>query len=721
MSSKVQLDISLRTSAAVLIMLATQGIAHAQTADASATQTQDDDVVLSDIVVTGSRGFGADTVQVGTFRNARIMDVPLTVNVVPEALLQAQAAESLFDGLRNTAGVSRAQTNGVTFDNVTIRGIRAENRTSYRLNGALPVINLVDLPIENKERLEALKGVGAVYYGFGPPSGIINMVTKRANVDVSKIAFAANSFGGFQTTVDIGRKIGDNFGLRFNGAAGVVEPGIDRFSGSRYVAALAADARLSDAISVRFDVEHVRKDVTEPGVIQLNTANSPLTPPATVGRRILPPRPPAELNLGGKQLRADAQATNILGRVDVKLSDQFALTLEAGRAETTRDRDAGVLRNLDLRPGLATFGVGSLVISRARNQNYVNRNVRAELAGAFETGPLVHNIIFGTSINWREQNGSSSPSVTVSQNFFNPVDVFLPEPTSATLSPLKIRDLGAYVTDRITIGPVNLIGGFRYSDYDSRTVAVSGAVTEFKIKKTTPILGAVFNVNKDISLYTSYLQGLEETPPAPLTSANAFEVLSPSVSNQYEFGVKYAPRNGLLLQLGAFQIERASAFVDPADNVFKLAGREKYKGIEASLSGELSKAISLALSGQYLDAKVTTAVPVTLVGKTPENTAKWTGSAFVEAHPDSWGGFAVGAGAFYTSSRAVNPLNEAFVPAYTVFNAMIRYEFKMNDQTVALQLNAENVTDLDYWSGTGNNQVAVGLPRSLKLTLRFGL
>ncbi|MBM3927811.1 MAG: TonB-dependent siderophore receptor, partial [Sphingomonadales bacterium] len=71
-------------------------------------------VVLDEVIVTADRtgSFGADLVQVGTFRNARVIDVPLTINVVPQELLRAQAAGGLFDALRNTAGVSRAQLNG---------------------------------------------------------------------------------------------------------------------------------------------------------------------------------------------------------------------------------------------------------------------------------------------------------------------------------------------------------------------------------------------------------------------------------------------------------------------------------------------------------------------------------------------------------------------------------------------------------------------------------
>lgn len=44
----------------------------------------------------------------------------------------------------------------------------------------LPVINLVDIPLENKARVEVLKGAASLYYDFVPPSGIVNPVTKRA-------------------------------------------------------------------------------------------------------------------------------------------------------------------------------------------------------------------------------------------------------------------------------------------------------------------------------------------------------------------------------------------------------------------------------------------------------------------------------------------------------------------------------------------------------------
>lgn len=667
-----------------------------------------DPVELEEIVVTADRsGFGADLVQVGTFRNARVLDVPLTVNVVPQELLRAQAVTGIYDALRNTAGVSRAQLNGSTYDNIAIRGILVENRTSYRLNGSLPTINLVDLPLENKDRVEVLKGVGALYYGYAPPSGIINLVTKRATRNITEFSANGTNHGSTAASVDVGRRITDRFGLRFNGAAGIVETGVNRVNGDRYVAALAADWQATDAIKLTFDAEHVAKDVTETSALQVL--------PAAQG--FVPNLPDPTLNFGGRNLRYNAWATNILGRADIRLSRQFALTLEGGQAVTERDRDFSQLENY----GGAT-GEGLLRVFRTRDQLYRNRNARAELAGAFATGPLVHNLIVGATSNWRFQNGRNSTVVTAGQSFFAPRDIDVPEPTVFTRAPLSIRDRGAYVVDRIGLGPVELLAGVRYSDYRSRSTAVNGAVTRFSLSRWTPSVGLIVKPSQRFSVYGTYLEGLEEGGTAPLNNANGGAVLPPAVSKQYEVGVKGEMLTGVLVQVAGYCIARPFAFTDPRDNSFKLAGRSRYQGIEASVTGEISRRLSIYASGQYLDAKVEQAVPATLVGLRPENTPKWTGSAYAEYRPAALDGFAIGGGAFYVGPRAVNALNQAFVDGYTTFSASARYTFEtIGARGLTVQLNADNLANKRYWSTAGNNLLGVGLPRQIKLTARLAL
>ena len=667
-----------RSSVSFLAAASAFAAAPALAEDAEAPQ-------LEEIVVTGDRaGFGASLVQVGTFRNDRIIDVPLTVNVVPSELIRSQAVAGIFDALRNTAGVSRSQLNGSTYDNVAVRGILVENRTSYRLNGSLPVINLVDLPIENKDRVEVLKGVGALYYGFAPPSGIINLVTKRPDRDLTLIELSGTSHGAGRGAIDISRRVGD-----------------------RYMAALAADWDLTDDVRLRFDAEHVAKDIAETAALQVL--------PAAQG--FIPDLPDPKLNFGGRGLRYAAWATNVLGRIDWRISRQLALTIEGGQAITERDRNFSQLENY----GGAT-GDGILRVFRTRDQRYRNRNARAELAGSFATGFVSHNLVAGLTSNWRFQNGRNSTAVTVAQNFFTPRDVSVAEPNVFTLAPVNIRDAGAYVVDRADFGPIELLAGLRYSDYRSRSTATNGNVTRLALEKWTPSVGAIVKPTENIRLYATYLEGLEEGGTAPLNNANGGAVLPPAVSKQYEIGAKGEVLRSLVLQLAAFQIGRRFAFTDPADNVFKLAGRSRYRGIEGSLTGEISPELSLYASGQYLDAEVRRSNNAAVIGKTPENTPEWTGSLYAEYRPRGLPGLALGGGAFHVGERAVNALNQAFVGDYTIFSASIRYTFeKAAPGGLTLQLNADNLTNNRYWSTAGNNLLGVGLPRQIKLTARVAL
>ena len=663
---------------------------------------------IEEIVVTADRaGFGASLVQVGTFRNARIIDVPLTVNVVPQEVLRAQAVTGIYDALRNTAGVSRSQLNGSTYDNVAVRGILVENRTSYRLNGSLPTINLVDLPLENKDRVEVLKGVGALYYGFAPPSGIINLVTKRPDRDLLNVELSGTNHGSAKGAVDWSRRFTDRFGLRVNASAATIETGVDRVDGKRFMAAAAADLKLSDAVTVRLDAEHVRKDITETSALQLL--------PAAQG--FIPDLPDPTLNFGGRDLRYDASATNLLGRVDWRLSRQWALTVEAGQAVTERDRDFSQLENYG-----GPTGDGLLRVFRTRDQRYRNRNARAELAGVVATGPVTHNLIAGVTGNWRFQNGRNSTAVTAAQNFFDPRDVDVAEPTVFTTAPVHIRDSGVYVVDRADFGPVELLAGLRYSDYKSRSTSAAGATTRFDLQKWTPSVGVIAKPTDDIRVYATYLEGLEEGGTAPLNNANGGDVLPPAVSRQYELGAKAELRRGLVGQLAVFQIDRPFAFTDPADRVFKLAGASRYRGVEASLTGEIGRQVSLYASGQYLDAEVRDSNIAAVIGKTPENTPEWTGSLFAEYRPAALPGLALGGGAFFVGERAVNALNQAFVDGFTTYSASLRYTIEgVTPNGLTLQLNADNLTNKRYWSTAGNNLLGVGLPRQVKLTARVGL
>jgi iron complex outermembrane receptor protein len=221
----------------------------------------DEAITLDEVEVkTNNRNsFNSKTVQVGTFRDMDPLDVPLTVNSVTREVLDAQATNNLFGALRNTAGVTRSQLNGSTYDNIAIRGILVENRGNYRLNGSLPIINLIDTPLENKERVEVLKGASSLYYGLVPPSGIVNLVTKRAGSKETKsLTLSTNEFGGRSAHIDYGKRFGaeEQFGARINLVTGSEDIGVDNYEGSRGLASAALDWRFNDKLSFKLDLEN---------------------------------------------------------------------------------------------------------------------------------------------------------------------------------------------------------------------------------------------------------------------------------------------------------------------------------------------------------------------------------------------------------------------------------------------------------------------------------
>ncbi|MCU7373291.1 TonB-dependent siderophore receptor [Paucibacter sp. O1-1] len=668
--------------------------------------------LLDTVVVSGERqkSFAPSSVQVGAFRDQDPLDVPLTNNVMSRELLDAQGAQGLFDALRNTAGVTRSQVSGSTYDNLSIRGIIVENRGNYRLNGSLPVINLIDIPLENKEQVEVLKGASSMYYGMVPPSGIVNFVTKRAGPKpVSSLTTTLNDHGDIKAHVDIGRRFGadDSMGIRLNAAAGKEENGIANFKGDRGLLALAYDWRVSPSANLKLDLEHYKKNVSEQAAITL--------PAAAAGVISLPRVPDSKTNLAADWARYDAEASNALLRGDIALNDNWVLSLETGRAETKRDRVYTTFQNYNNQTG-----AGRANISVLKGQAYTNTNHRLEAIGRFATGGLQHELTLGTSYNLRESDGWRSGAAQAPQNLYAPIAI---APVSPTLTqagyPSEIRDQGLYVYDRLALGEQwQLLAGLRRTDYRSQSNSASGPNKPYAVDKTTPNVSLMWKPTPALSVYASLLRGLEETGTAPLSATNAGEILPPAISKQKELGIKARVAKSLLLQGALFEIERPQATT--IAGVYQVGGQSRYRGLEFSASGEIGRDFAVVASAVLLDAEITRVLSnAAELGKTPENTPKNTLSLFGEYRLPAVPGLAFNAGVYHVGKRAVNNQNQAWILAYEVFSLGARYQTRLAGQPFSVQANLENATDKDYWSTAGNGLLGVGAPRTLRITAKL--
>lgn len=664
------------------------------------------DKKLPDVTVTGERtgSFKSDSVQVGTFRDMAPLDVPQTSNVVTREVLDAQATTGLFGALRNTAGVTRSQLSGSTYDNISIRGILVENRSNYRLNGSLPIINLIDIPMENKERVEVLKGASSLYYGFVPPSGIVNLVTKRAGkVPITNLSVLANSYGGANFHVDLGRRFGSaqEFGARINLLAGREDIGIHNFSGYRALASGAFDWRVTDKLSLKFDVEHYRKEVSEQAAIQ--------APAAVNGVITLPHVPDNRLNLAGEWQKYDAEATNLLLRADYAISDNWALLFEVGKAQTRRDRNFSQFQNFNL-----VTGQGTLRTFFNRGQVWDNENIRAEVFGRLPGKWITHEVSLGFTGNSRSQDPRTSSTVDVSQNLYNPIDIAQRSPTVPFgPNPSKITDLGIYLSDRVLIGEKwQAMLGVRGSFYES-----VGATTHYKADNVNPSVSLMYKPIPNVSIYGSYIEGVEESGQAPANRANNGEILAPALSKQKEIGIKAMVAQGILLQVAAFDIKRSSTTVDSA-NRFVLNGMAQYRGVELAASGEVTKQLSLIASALFMEARQLNKASVDTFDKIPDNTPERTASLFAEYRLQSIPGLALSSGVYYVGKRPVNSANQAFVDDYVILSLGARHATRIAGKRTTIQAVVDNATNSNYWSTAGNGLLGVGAPVLAKVFAR---
>ena len=704
----------LPVAAVLSLAFAAHAASAANGANGQDDLTAGDEKVMQAVQVTGARAQGLVpvTTEAGSFRGANIMDVPSTVNVITRELLEQQAVSGLYDAVRNTAGVTRQQNGGETWDQLVIRGIAVENRTNYRLNGSLPIMNFSQVSMENKERVEVLKGASALYYGFTSPAGVVNFVTKRAGgKPVTSMGLSLDDRGSAVANVDIGRRFGaqQEFGVRINAAGGTLGSYLDNVgNGNRSFLSTALDWRVTHKLLLKADLEYDRRKVTEQAGVALPAAvKGVITLPRAVDPRQL---------IGPDWSNFEAQTKNAQLRADYAITDGWALTVEAGHSETARDRRLAIFR-LNNAAAVET-GAGRIT---GNMQHHVTASdlLRAELAGTFHTGFIAHELTLGASRTDKSQDPIYQSNYTIAaQNLYQPVPVtnvvFGPKPTTPTTAALDTRDTGLYALDRLVFGPHwQSVVGVRRTSYRSDQGA-----SHYDVSKTTPMASLIYKATPELSFYASTARGLEEGETGPTGTVNQNVKMAPGVSKQKELGARWLTPGGTLVSAALFDITRPGYYTN-SRNVFTSDGEQRYRGLELSTQGKLTRQLSWQTSAQFLDPSFEH-INADYNGKAPENASKRTGSAFLAYAFDAVPGLSVNGGAYYYSARPVNDLNQAFLGGVTLFSAGARYAGTLMHKAVVWQLNVENAADKRYWAGAGT-RLASGAPRAIKLSMKVDL
>ena len=208
----------------------------------------------------------------GLLGSTSVMNVPFSTVNFTSQLIEDQQARTAADTLINDASV-RLSTGSNGFDDTfQIRGFPVPAQ-DVGLNGLYGLISSNRVPAQIIERIELLKGPGALINGIAPGNSIgggINIVTKRAlEQSFARVTPFFMSAANYGVHLDTGTRFGQNkeWGVRFNGVGRNGEATINDGNWRTGLGALALDYRgerlrwTLDAISQNDDTDNFRPQI----------------------------------------------------------------------------------------------------------------------------------------------------------------------------------------------------------------------------------------------------------------------------------------------------------------------------------------------------------------------------------------------------------------------------------------------------------------------------
>ena len=204
-------------------------------------------------------GAGDDAIQVvvtgevGTRTETALRDVPQSIQVIPQPVIEEQNALRLGEVLRNASGVVTTTGRAQEGDGVYIRGFGGPFNSSFLRNGVRDENGpfIIADPV-NIERVEVLKGPASVLYGELNPGGTVNIITERPLSEPSyEVEATAGNFDFYRGALDLTGPLNESGSVlyRLNAAAQITDSFIDFFDESRYLLALSWHLTLAIALS----------------------------------------------------------------------------------------------------------------------------------------------------------------------------------------------------------------------------------------------------------------------------------------------------------------------------------------------------------------------------------------------------------------------------------------------------------------------------------------
>lgn len=103
---------------------------------------------------------------------------PLSASSYSQTDIQTYGIERLSDLTRLDASLTESYSAGGYWDILSLRGLPLDNRANYLREG-LPISAETSIPLDNKERVDIVKGPVGITSGAPTPAGLIHLSVKR--------------------------------------------------------------------------------------------------------------------------------------------------------------------------------------------------------------------------------------------------------------------------------------------------------------------------------------------------------------------------------------------------------------------------------------------------------------------------------------------------------------------------------------------------------------
>ena len=670
----------------------------------------------------------------------QLRDIPQSVTVVTERLIDDRNLDTLKEALKNTAGISFQAAEGGEED-IRLRGFSLATTGDIYIDGMRDPA-FYDRDTFNLDRLELLRGSASMLFGRGSTGGAVNQVSKAPRlIDDHQVDMTVGSYNYRRLVGDFNFKTGESAALRLNvmdtkadnngagsridkyGVAGTYRWGIgerDEYSVGLY--------HLNNNNGINYGMPWIRNYAGAP---TSETSTLPINPNSYYGMA-------SDYNKG----TADSLTLTHLHRFD----DGAELKTQLRRGVYTRDQRAGTVRFAaaaqqpgGVTPNLNTFSDRTVLTrgTQLKIQDLNNVVAQSDYSTKFEALGFKHELLTGVDMVADTKTVYAARSAAQG-------GVTLTKPNTTVGAPddganvneaariLRINNQydstgwGAYLQDLVQVAPKwKLLGGLRFDHMTGNYVTyaiptnAAGPETRTPYKMTvagwSQRLGALFQPNALDSYHVSIGSSFNTSGDTYSLSSQNVDT-PPEQSYNFEIGAKLdSADKRFTTRLAAFHtVKFHERNTDPLLNIAVLSGRRHVSGLEMDITGRPAPKWEVFGSFMWLpDAMIDVgAQGAEGQGQRPSLTPIYSGtlwSTYQVSQP-----LRVGAGVNFRGEQT--PLRNPGwkVPAYATLDLMA--EYKLNEQ-LTLKGNISNVADRLYADQLYDGHYIPGAGRVVQVTL----